>query len=890
MSLTVGELSAILKVENRQFEEALKSAKKHLERAASEADDFGDEAQQSFNKAERAADKFDTEVKNITKNSKKAKNPMEKLGKTIGTAFKIGVIVAFGKQIAQATMEMANLALEAEESAAAFEITFGSAAKETTRFVEDMAHSFGMTKAEMQQQMAVTGSVIQGLGFTSDAAADLSTNIMNLSGDLAAFMNIQEGAIVPANAITKALTGEREMLKSMGIVLRQVEVDQKALTMTNKNATSELTVQERAAASLVLIEEKMGHIKGQLGREAEGAANQMRQLRAEFKEAKTEVGESLLPAFETFIPVVRELIPVFKTVMATMANVVQTLLSSLMPALEPLKEIFTLLAPIIEAAATVIGSILGVALKTLGEVLKVTIIPLLEAVSSIAQIVTDIFDEAADKTDETSDAYYDYADALIAAKKQAIENIQAGKGTIYQIGREEDAIAELEGQIKDLENTRTIAMYTEMQQGRANAASIAGTEEYGDVVEETTEEIQKQTLQLDKNTQAKLNNVSVNNEAVSAMINLVNAIQRVTDITSREQVETDKLNELLKEQTRIQKILNEEKGKGEKRTDVELAQIRKLKAEEGALLAQQQFGLDLALEIAGAELDLADAIEAKAEKGEEADARDDLSIKQQRQRLAELKAEQANSKDVTIELRGVQQALGMAIQDSTKATTDFINAQSMMEKINSAITKQRAKRDEAKIDSDSEQLELADAKLALEAALLTAQDKNVLDEARSTLNRVLGLDTAGVNSLFEGLGLDLGTFGRLASTDTSASFEQEVLDAIEGNGDDKSDKPDTETTTTNTKPSLVDAINDSLRSGGGMMGGASLGFGGGGSINDSMFDLGNSNSVASQFLQQRNETVVNISVDPSLDAEARVEKTMADINDRIQVKNRFRAL
>ena len=31
MSLTVGELSAILKVENRQFEEALKSAKKHLE-------------------------------------------------------------------------------------------------------------------------------------------------------------------------------------------------------------------------------------------------------------------------------------------------------------------------------------------------------------------------------------------------------------------------------------------------------------------------------------------------------------------------------------------------------------------------------------------------------------------------------------------------------------------------------------------------------------------------------------------------------------------------------------------------------------------------------------------------------------------------------------------
>ena len=42
----------------------------------------------------------------------------------------------------------------------------------------------------------------------------------------------------------------------------------------------------------------------------------------------------------------------------------------------------------------------------------------------------------------------------------------------------------------------------------------------------------------------------------------------------------------------------------------------------------------------------------------------------------------------------------------------------------------------------------------MEAALLTAQDKNVLKESRATLSRVLGLDTAGVNKLFEDLGLD----------------------------------------------------------------------------------------------------------------------------------------
>ena len=63
MALTVGELNAILKVENRQFEEALKQAKKSLEKAAFEADEFGDETDKAFKKSAKSADKFDREVK-----------------------------------------------------------------------------------------------------------------------------------------------------------------------------------------------------------------------------------------------------------------------------------------------------------------------------------------------------------------------------------------------------------------------------------------------------------------------------------------------------------------------------------------------------------------------------------------------------------------------------------------------------------------------------------------------------------------------------------------------------------------------------------------------------------------------------------------------------------
>ena len=37
-------------------------------------------------------------------------------------------------------------------------------------------------------------------------------------------------------------------------------------------------------------------------------------------------------------------------------------------------------------------------------------------------------------------------------------------------------------------------------------------------------------------------------------------------------------------------------------------------------------------------------------------------------------------------------------------------------------------------------------------------------------------------------------------------------------------------------------------------------------------------------------TVVNVTIDPTLDAEAKVDKTLQQINDRIQVNNRFRVV
>jgi hypothetical protein len=48
-------------------------------------------------------------------------------------------------------------------------------------------------------------------------------------------------------------------------------------------------------------------------------------------------------------------------------------------------------------------------------------------------------------------------------------------------------------------------------------------------------------------------------------------------------------------------------------------------------------------------------------------------------------------------------------------------------------------------------------------------------------------------------------------------------------------------------------------------------------------------SSVNQFLGGTTPNVV-VNIDPSLDAEARIDKQMADINNRLQTGNRFRVL
>jgi len=90
-------------------------------------------------------------------------------------------------------------------------------------------------------------------------------------------------------------------LKRLGIVIKETDVQQRALADSGKTVAKTLTAQEKATATLALISEKAGVAVGDLDRTQGSAANVARRLAAQFKEIRNAIATALMPAFQQIL-------------------------------------------------------------------------------------------------------------------------------------------------------------------------------------------------------------------------------------------------------------------------------------------------------------------------------------------------------------------------------------------------------------------------------------------------------------------------------------------------------------------------------------------------------------------------------------------------------------
>ncbi|WP_133250100.1 hypothetical protein [Marinifilum breve] len=168
---------------------------------------------------------------------------------TVSFAAVITGAIAAGKEIF-------NLTIQTEQLEKRFNIVFGDSANIVEEGAVRMADKMGLTVLQFKEAATAAGDLLIPLGFTREESAKMSTELIGLSGALNDWTGGHLGAKQVSEILTKALLGENEQLKQLGIAVSMESEEFRKLVKQKKEDIGATTEQAKALATLEMIKNK----------------------------------------------------------------------------------------------------------------------------------------------------------------------------------------------------------------------------------------------------------------------------------------------------------------------------------------------------------------------------------------------------------------------------------------------------------------------------------------------------------------------------------------------------------------------------------------------------------------------------------------------------------
>jgi len=288
------------------LEKEYKDLQRQIETLIRRGLDPQDEALKPLIKRYQKLEKEIKDTGNASKKTQKQMFTMEGALKALGA----GAVIA-GAALTRAfidfSRESAQAASDAEEIEGKFNVVFGNISDDANAAASTIADEFDLAASTVNKLLGDTGDILTGLGFDQKTALDLSEQVGTLALDLASFTNFAGGAEGASAALTKALLGEAESVKALGIVIRQDTVEYKELVSSIMEVNGVGLVQAKALAALQIATEQSKNAIGDYQRTIESTANVTRRLEETQKSLKEAFGVALNEGLTPFRSVLAEI-------------------------------------------------------------------------------------------------------------------------------------------------------------------------------------------------------------------------------------------------------------------------------------------------------------------------------------------------------------------------------------------------------------------------------------------------------------------------------------------------------------------------------------------------------------------------------------------------------
>lgn len=220
--------------------------------------------------------------------------------------------------VAKAFAKTISLASDFEETNSKFQTVFKDVRKSSEDMAKDLEKNYGLSILASRRLLSNTGDLLTGFGFAGDAALKMSGQVQKLAVDLGSFQNVSTERA--SEAITKALLGETEMMKGLGVAIRQNTKEFQDNVREVMASTGATMNQAKAQVIMKQIMEQSKNAIGDFGRTSKSFANQMKILRNNFENFVITLGTKLLPVATKVITALNDAVEPIKEIIKTVGE------------------------------------------------------------------------------------------------------------------------------------------------------------------------------------------------------------------------------------------------------------------------------------------------------------------------------------------------------------------------------------------------------------------------------------------------------------------------------------------------------------------------------------------------------------------------------------------
>ena len=304
--------------------------------------------EQSLKKLESEASKSNATLSKISATADKIGGGAKKIASAM-TPVTMGLLGAGAASV--------KFASDYNESLNKVQVAFGESSVEVENFAKTTLDAFGIAEGSALDMASLFGDMATSMGLSQGEAAQMSTSLVGLAGDLSSFKNI--GLDEAMTALNGIFTGETESLKQIGVVMTQTNLDAYALANGFGKTTSEMTQAEQVHLRYQYVLNATKNAQGDFANTEDSTANSARKAKESLKELASTFGQQLLPIITPIIRKITDLIRWFGGLDTGTRTVILTVLGFI-AAIGPIAGLISSISTVITfLSSTVIPALSG---------------------------------------------------------------------------------------------------------------------------------------------------------------------------------------------------------------------------------------------------------------------------------------------------------------------------------------------------------------------------------------------------------------------------------------------------------------------------------------------------------------------------------------------------